>query len=163
MRSKIREFHQGKIKFMSKKIVYLLLSIFIFTACQDFKEAECTGVKGFKVNKIGLDGIDADIILGIKNPNNVGFSIYPSEFDVTISGIGLGKAKLKRRVHIDANAEKDYSFNLKSSFKDMNMMDVMKLANSGGLQGTITVKGDLKAGKFYLKKIFAVNEKHSVR
>lgn len=146
-----------------KKILCLFLSIFILSSCKDFKEAECTGVKGFKVNKMDMSGIDADIILGIKNPNSLGFSIYPSEFDITISGIGLGKAKLSKRVHIDANTEKNYAFNLKSSFKDMNMMDIMKLVNSGGLNGTITVKGDLKAGKFYLKKKFPVNEKHSLR
>lgn len=146
-----------------RKIIFLIFALVIFNSCKDFKEAECTGVKGFKVNKMDMSGIDADIILGVKNPNKIGFSIYPSEFDVTISGIGLGKAKLKKRVHIDGNAEKDYAFNLKSSFKDMNMMDVMKLANSGGINGTITVKGDLKAGKFYLKKKFPVNEKHSVR
>lgn len=146
-----------------KKIICLLLSLIIFNACKDFKEAECTGVKGFKVNKMDMSGIDADIILGIKNPNKMGFSIYPSEFDVTISGVNLGKAKLKKRVHISGNTEKDYAFTLKSSFKDMNMMEVMKLAGSGGVHGTITVKGDLKAGKFYLKKKLPVNEKHSVR
>lgn len=146
-----------------KKLIYILVSLLIFTSCKNFKEAECTGVHGFKVNKMDMNGIDADIVLGIKNPNKIGFSIYPSEFDVTISGIHIGKAKMKRRVHIAANAEKDYAFNLKSSFKDMNMMDVMKLASSGGLHGTVTVKGDLKAGKFYLKKKFPVNEKHSMR
>jgi LEA14-like dessication related protein len=146
-----------------KHLICILISILMFTSCKDFKEAQCTGVKGFKVNKMDMNGVDADIILGIKNPNKTGFSIYRSEFDVTISGIHLGKAKLKKRVHIGGNAEKDYAFNLKSSFKDMNMMDVMKLANSGGVHGTITVKGDLKAGKFYLKKKFPVNEKHTVR
>jgi LEA14-like dessication related protein len=146
-----------------KKRICFFISLLFFVSCKDFKEAECTGVKGFKVNKMDMNGIDADIILGIKNPNKMGFSIYPSDFDVTISGINLGKAKLKKRVHIDGNSEKDYAFNLKSSFKDMNMMDVMKVASSGGLHGTITVKGDLKAGKFYLKKKFPVNEKHSVR
>ncbi len=146
-----------------KKLVCLIITMFVLTACKDFKEAQCTGIKGFKVNKLDLSGIDADIIIGIKNPNEMGFSIYPSEFDVTVSGINLGKAKLHKRVHIDGNAEKDYTFNLKSSFKDMNMMEVMKLAGSGGVKGTISVKGDIKAGKFYLKKKFPVNEKHTVR
>lgn len=145
-----------------KKIVYVLVAMLIFTSCKDFKEAQCTGVTGFKINKVDMNGIDADIILGIKNPNSIGFSIYPSEFDVKLAGIGLGKAKLKKRVHIDANTEKNYTFNLKSSFKDMNMMDVMKLVNSGG-SGMIQVKGDLKAGKFYLKKKLPVDEKHSLR
>ncbi len=145
-----------------KKIIYFFFSVLIFTACKDFKEAQCTGVTGFKINKVDMNGIDADIILGIKNPNAIGFSIYPSEFDVKIAGIGLGKAKLKKRVHIDGNTEKDYTFNLKSSFKDMNMLDVMKLVNSGA-SGMIQVKGDLKAGKFYLKKKFPVDEKRSLR
>ncbi len=145
-----------------RKIIYFLVAIFIFVSCKDFKEAQCTGVTGFKINKVDMNGIDADIILGIKNPNSIGFSIYPSEFDVKLAGIGLGKAKLKKRVHIDANTEKNYTFNLKSSFKDMNMMDVMKLVNSGG-SGMIQVKGDLKAGKFYLKKKLPVDEKHSLR
>ena len=146
-----------------KKLICLLLSLLIFNSCKDFKEAQCTGIKGFRVNSLDMSGIDADIIIGIKNPNEMRFSIYPSEFDVAVSGVNLGKAKLHRRVHIDGNTEKDYTFNLKSSFKDMNMMEVMKLASSGGVKGTISVKGDIKAGKFYLKKKFPVNEKHTVR
>jgi hypothetical protein len=79
-----------------KNAIYILISILIFTSCKDFKEAECTGVKGFKVNKMDMSGIDADIILGIKNPNRMGFSIYPSDFDVTVSGINLGKSKIEK-------------------------------------------------------------------
>lgn len=148
---------------MKKSLIAFILMVAIcVVSCKDFKEAECTGVKGFKINTINMSGLDADIILGIKNPNNIGFSIYPSEFETNLAGIGLGKAKLKKRVHIDANTEKDYTFNLKSNFKDMNMMDIMKLVNSGGV-GKIQVKGNLKAGKFYLKKNFPVNVTESLR
>jgi len=148
---------------MQKISFYFVLFIALaFASCKNFKEAECTGVKGFKINKVNTEGLDADIILGIKNPNTVGFSIYPSEFDINLSGIGLGQAKLKRRVHIDANTEQDYTFTLKSSFKDMNMLDIMKLVNAGSV-GTIRVKGNLKAGKFYLKKNFPVDVKESLR
>jgi len=147
-----------------RKINFFLaiFTVFIFVSCKEFKEAECTGVKGFKINKVNAEGIDAEIILGIRNPNTMGFSIYPCEFDINLSGIGLGQAKLKRRVHINANTEKDYTFNLKSSFKDMNMLDIMKLVNAGSV-GTIRVKGNLKAGKFYLKKNFPVDIKESLK
>lgn len=145
-----------------KKILFWLLPVLLIASCRSFKEAEFTGVKGFKVNSINLQGIDADVILGIKNPNNVGFSIYPSEFDIKLMGVGLGKAKLKKRVHISANTEKEYSFRLKSDFNEMNMMDVLKLVNAENF-GTIQVKGNLKAGKFYLKKNFPVDVKESLR
>ena len=147
---------------MKPLIYFSIFSIFIFSSCQELKEAQCTGVKGFQVKSINMSGIEAEIILGIKNPNNTGFSIYPSEFEVVLSGIALGPAKLKKRVHIDANSEQNYSFHLKSSFKDMNMLDIMKLVNSSNF-GTIQVKGNLKAGKFYVKKKFPVNVKESLK
>lgn len=108
-----------------------------------------------------MQGIDADIQLGIKNPNSIGFSVYPSSFDVIYGGVNLGKAHSSKRVHIDANSEKSYSFRLKSDFKNVNMMDIMKLVNGGG-KGMIEVKGNMKAGKFYLKKKFPVNVKERV-
>ena len=147
------------------KLFKLFIAAFIFTICftncKDFKEAQCTGVKGFKINKIGPQGIDADIILGIKNPNKMSFAVYRSEFDVIYSGIKLGKAKLSKKVKIAGETEKSYSFNLKSNFKDANPMDVMKLISGGG-KGMVEVTGDLKAGKFYLKKRFPVKVKERV-
>jgi len=78
----------------------LLFCLLALTNCRDIKEVQCTGVKGFKINKMDAKGIDGDILIGIKNPNAFGFSIYKSAFDVTYSGIYLGKAKLVKRVHI---------------------------------------------------------------
>lgn len=147
---------------MKIKFAFLLGAFaFLFFSCKSFKEAEFSGVKDFKINKVNTEGIDADIILGIKNPNSIGFSIYPSNFDVKLSGIDLGKARLKKRVHINANTEEDYRFNLKSSFKDLNLADVMKLMGGGNF-GTIHVKGNLKAGKFYLKKSIPVDVKEKL-
>ena len=115
-----------------------------------------TGVKSFRLTKVGTDGIEGEVIIGIKNPNNIGFSIYPSEFDIVYTGIKLGKARLKKRVHIDGNSEKLYVFKLKTSMKDMNLMDVMSMVSMKNL-GKIEVRGTLKAGKFYLKKRIPVN------
>jgi LEA14-like dessication related protein len=147
-----------QIKFI---LPFILFFVVIFTSCKEFKEVQCTGVKDFKINKISAQGIDADIILGVKNPNKMRFSVYRSEFDVVYNGVKLGKAKLSKKVKIDGNTEKNYSFNLKSNFKDANPMDVMKLISGGG-KGFIEVIGDLKAGKFYLKKKYPVKVKEKV-
>ncbi len=141
-----------------KKFRFLIFVIVfsVFNSCKEFKEIEVTGVKSFRLTKVGSDGIEGEVILGIKNPNARGFSIYPSEFDVTYSGIKMGKAHLYKRVHIDGNSEKLYVFKLKTDLKDMNLMDVLGLVN-GGKTGRIEVKGTLKAGKFYVKKRFPVD------
>ncbi len=141
---------------MRIKLFFLLGFVLGFGACKNFKEVQCTGVSGFKVNKIDPKGMDADIFLQIKNPNNTGFSIYRSEFDVSYNGIHLGKAKLNKRVHIRANAEESYAFNLKGDFKNVNLMDVMKLVNGMSGRGMLEVTGDLKAGKFLIRKKFPV-------
>jgi LEA14-like dessication related protein len=144
----------------------LLSALFIcmiFAACRDFKEIQVTGVKGFKVNKIDTKGISADLLLNVKNPNNMGFSIYRSTFDVMYNGINLGKARSSKRVHISANSEETYAFTLKSDFKDINLMDIMKLVNGGGSGGMVQVKGDLKAGKLFIRKKFPVDVKERAR
>jgi LEA14-like dessication related protein len=133
----------------------ILISFFIFS-CRNFKETTITGVDQFFINKINTEGIDANLNLKIKNTNNFGFSIYPSEFDIVYNGMHLGKAKLNKRVHIDGNAERVYSFNLKSNLSGLNIFDILQLLNAGN-KGKIEIKGDLKAGKLFLKKKFDVN------
>lgn len=143
-----------------KKFRFLIFIgvFFLFNSCKELKEVQVTGVKSFRLTKVSQDGIEGEVILGIKNPNETGFSIYPSEFDITYSGMKLGKARLYKRVHIDGNVEKPYVFKLKTDLKDLNLMDVMGLMGGGGGKlGNIQVKGTLKAGKFYIKKRIPVD------
>jgi len=144
-------------------IICLFFSL-LFFSCRNIKEVQCTGVKGFKLNELSVEkGIDGDILLGIKNPNPFGFFIYKSEFDITYSGIYLGKAKLTKRVHINGNAEEVYSFNLKNDLKGVNLVEVMKLLGGAVFKNTIEVKGDLKVGKLLLKKKIPVDIKEKVK
>ena len=148
---------------MKKNILYILFHVpcfMLFQDCSNLKEVQCTGVTGFKPSKIDLSGIEADIQLGIKNPNKVGFSIYRSTFDVSLNGVYLGKAKSSKRVRVAPNSDKSYSFTLKSNFKNVGLADVMKLV--GGGKGNLQVKGNIKAGKFFIKKRFPVDVKERV-
>jgi LEA14-like dessication related protein len=131
-------------------------------SCKEFKEITVTNVDSFYMNKITTEQIEAEVNVKINNPNNTGFSIYPSEFDVMFSGVRLGKAKLNKRVHIDGKTEKVYTFKLNSKISEMNPLDALRLMNLDNL-GKIDVKGELKAGKFYLKKKFPVNYTDKVK
>lgn len=141
--------------------IITLLFVVLFSSCREFKEVQLTGVDNFHINKINTEGIDGEVKLKIKNPNHIGFSIYPSAFDVTYSGIRLGQAKLKKRVHIGANSEKVYTFYLKTKFENLNLLDATKLLNLNNI-GNIELAGDLKAGKWFVKKRFPVNFKEKV-
>ncbi len=140
------------------RFLIFIFTLLLFNSCKEFKEVQVTGVKSFRLTKVSQDGIEGEVILGLKNPNANGFSIYPSEFDITYSGMKMGKARLYKRVHINGNSEKPYVFKLKTDLKDLNLMDVMGLMGGGASKlGNIQVKGTLKAGKFYIKKRIPVD------
>jgi len=138
------------------RFIFFLFGLLLVNSCKEFKEVEVTGVKSFRLTKVSADGIEGEVILGIKNPNDYGFSIYPSEFDVTYSGMKMGKARLYKKVRIEGNSEKPYVFKLKTDLKELNLMDVLGMV-SGGKMGKMEVKGTLKAGKFYIKKRIPVD------
>jgi LEA14-like dessication related protein len=141
-----------------KKIFFLIInSLLILVSCKDYQEIKVSEVKSFRLTKVSKEAIEGEVVFEISNPNKMGFSIYPSEFDVEYSGIKLGKAKLYKRVHIGPTTEKDYTFKLRSDLKGVNLLDLMSLLNGSSRLGRIQVKGDLKAGKFFLKKRFPVD------
>jgi LEA14-like dessication related protein len=146
-----------------KKITVLLLAGFLLVSCRDIKDVQFTGVRGFQVNNISTSGIDANILLGIKNPNGFGFSILPSEFSVMYSGISLGKARLQKRVKIKANSDETYSFKLKSDFTQTNVLDVLKLLNGSSFRNEVRLQGDLRAGKLLMRRKLPVDITESIR
>ena len=146
---------------MKFKLFIIFISVFLFS-CREMKEIKVISVEGFYVNKLTAENIDAEIKLKIDNPNTMGFSIYPSQFDVTFSGIRLGKAKLHKRVHLSSGAEKVYTFKLNSKLSELNPLDILRLMNLENL-GKIEVNGDLKVGKFYFKKKYPVNYTDKVK
>ena len=97
------------------KIALGLICLILVTSCVNFKEIKCDGISGFRINKISLQGIEAIVSIKIKNPNWMGGYIYSGEFDVKYEGIDIGSTKLIEKVFIEANSEKSYEFNFKSS------------------------------------------------
>ena len=108
-----------------------------------------------------MNGMEATVVLGIHNPNAVGFSVYRSKFEVYYDGVYLGKTSSRKRVHIAANSDKDYSFHFKGSFKGIGFGDVMRMVGNAG-RGQLEIKGNVKVGKFFIRKGFPVNEKQRV-
>ena len=126
-----------------------------FASCEEMQDLKVIDVDSFFINKLSKEGIVAELKLKVQNPNKMGFSIYPSTFDIIFNGVRLGKARLAKRVHIGGNSERVYTFTLKSQLEDINPLDFIRLLNPENL-GKIELKGDLKAGKLYMKKRFRI-------
>lgn len=135
--------------------ILIVFIVIVLQSCKPYQDISVSSIEGMHISKLSKEGIEAEVKVKIKNPNTIGFAIYPSKFDVTFTGIRLGEAKLNKRVRIASKTEKVYSFYLKSSLSDLNILDIPKLLNMDNL-GKIEVKGDLKVGKMLVKKSYPV-------
>lgn len=139
-----------------KRLLVLISFTLIFTSCK-VQSLECTAIKDVKVERLDAKGIDAKVIVTVKNPNKFGFKLYRSKFDVEYSGIKLGQASLRERIKIKAKREEQYAFYLSSEFKDLSLTQVMQLLAPGGFKNEVHMKGVLYGGKMGLRKGFPVD------
>lgn len=139
-----------------------ILAVCLLCSCGNLQELQLAGVKGFTVNQISTAGIDGDLLLTIRNPNRMAFTVFPSEFGITYSGVDLGKAKLTKKVRIRRNTEETYTFNVKSDFQNINLSDVMKILQGSSFKSELGVKGELKAGRFLYRRKVPVDFKEKI-
>jgi LEA14-like dessication related protein len=86
--------------------------------------------------------------------------VYRSSCDVYYGDTYLGKARIKKRIRIPGNSNKQHIFNLKGKFKNVSLADATKLLS--GKSQSIELKGYIKAGKFFYKKKFPINQKQKI-
>ncbi len=135
----------------------------MLTSCGEFQEVTFSGIESMKLIKVSQQGAEAEMVVKIKNPNKTAFTIYKSDFDVTLNGITGGKAHLAKNIRIKANSEQTYTFTIKSDFSSISFSDLpklMSLANSKNIK--VGLKGNLRVGKFLVKKSYPVEMSENV-
>lgn len=141
---------------------FLLLNLVLLYSCAtQFKEVSISSIDDFKVTKLTAQGIEGEIKVTIKNPNPIGFKVFRSKAEIVYGDVKLGKAKLVKKVKIPANSSTSHTFILKGDFKDVNMSDLPLLLMGKGKQ--MEIKGYIKAGKWFYKKRFPIDEKQRLK
>lgn len=146
-----------------KKYFFFFLSFILLTSCGEFQEVTFSGLESMKLIKVSQQGAEAEMVVKIKNPNKSAFTIYKSDLDVTLNGIKGGKAHLANNVKIKGNSEQTYTFIIKSDFSSISFGDLpklMSLATSKNIK--VGLKGDLKVGKFLVKKSYPVEMSENI-
>jgi LEA14-like dessication related protein len=136
----------------------LFFVLIFFVSCGNYQDVTFMGIENVKVTSMSQQGIEAEISARIKNPNNKSFTIYKSELDATLNGMNAGKARLAKNVRIKANSEQTYIFKIKSDFSSLSIAELPKLLSiAKSKNAKIGLKGNLKAGKLFIKKNFPVD------
>ncbi|HEV7230319.1 MAG TPA: LEA type 2 family protein [Bacteroidia bacterium] len=138
----------------------LCLLILLSTGCSEFKEVQVSQISGVKILKITDKGVDMEIGMKIKNPNTYSFTIYRSAFDIKLGGTDLGVATLKRKEKVQAGSEEVHTFLITTTFDKLikgGLGSVMALFGSKNAE--IEIKGNLKVGKFLIRKSIPIDRK----
>ena len=78
--------------------------------------------------------------------------------ELTKNGPNAGKASLSKNVKIKKNSEDEYAFIVKSDFSALSITDIPKIiAMAMSKNVTIGLKGNLRAGKLFVKRNFPID------
>ena len=139
------------------KLLFPILILF-FSACKEMKPVSVSAIESARIIKMASDGMELELNIKIKNPNNFGFNIYRSDFDVKFSNVEIGTAHLKKKVHINANSEITHSFIITSDLSKIiggGLVSIMLILQKKNT--TVNIKGDIVAGKIFYKEKFPID------
>ncbi len=141
---------------------YCLLAIF-FISCAEIKPVTIGGVENPQVKSLSTAGADFTFGIKIKNPNKMGVTVFPSSFEAMVNGIPAGDARLSKKVRIKGNSENVSQFHVKADFSKLGMGDIANVISLVSSKNpTVTLKGNVKVGKWYYKKKFPVEFKKMI-
>jgi LEA14-like dessication related protein len=148
---------------MNRVFVIVLCVTSLFLSACNFKEVKLEKIESFKVLNIDKEGIEVELNVLVSNPNAIGFTIYDSDLNLTVSKIELGKIKLSESVHIGAHGKSHKKIQVRTSLKDLGITAIAGLASLAAIKKLdISISGDVKVRTllFLTKKYpVALNEK----
>jgi len=145
---------------MKLYIIGILIALFNLSCKIQFQPLYIGSIENLKISKINFSGIEGEIAVSMMNPNKFGFIVYPSFFNLSISGIKVGKLEIKNKVPIPAHSEKSISLMITGKFKEIKIEDYMKILS--GKFGEIEINGNVIAEKWFYKKRFEISHRQKI-
>jgi LEA14-like dessication related protein len=138
-------------------IISVILSL---SSCVgEFKEISINNINSFKLTKMDAKSLEGEINVSINNPNNKSFKVYKSKATIFVGGSKLGEARIVKKVKIAANSSIDNTFILHGDFKELNLGTIANITMGKPL---VEIKGYIKAGKWFYKKKFPIDQKQKL-
>lgn len=150
-----------------KKTVFSLSFLIIAIStigCMTYKEVEVIDVTDVGVKQFTAKGVEIEVAMQIKNPNNYNISIVDSDLQLFAKGNRVGTANIENKVTLPKKSNQIHRFIITSSLKDMGSSAfplIMSVLGGGDIEVQIT--GDIKAKAKGIGKRFPVDFKEKVK
>jgi LEA14-like dessication related protein len=142
----------------------ILFSFVMLLGSCSYQGVTLSQITGVKVKKITNQGVEMEIGMKIDNPNSYGFNVYRSSFQIKLNGTDLGKARLAKREHVKAHSNDVHTFLVTTSFDQLlkgGLPEVIGMFSRKNSE--LEIKGNLKAGKFLLRKKIPIDRKQNTK
>jgi LEA14-like dessication related protein len=144
------------------------LSFLIITissiGCMTYKDVEMIEVTDVGVKDFSTKGVEIEVAMQIKNPNNYNISIVDSDLNLFADGNRVGTANIKNKITLPKKSNQIHRFTITSSLKDMGSSAfplIMSVLGGGDIE--VQIIGDIKAKAKGIGKRFPVNFKEKVK
>ncbi len=136
--------------------------LLLVTACVDYKEVELISLENAELNKISLNGIEADLWVKIKNPNDYKIKVETKDLSFSINGKVVGKAKLAEQLELNKEGTEIYKTAILVSLPADGNFDLGLIMLMGGGNITISLRGEIVGKAKGISKIVPVDFTRSI-
>jgi LEA14-like dessication related protein len=135
----------------------------LFSGCIDVSTIKIVDIESLKVLRMDETGAEIELMVKIKNPNSLGFTIVDSDLKASMGTMELGNAALKNKVKVPANSEESHRFVIESTFSGSLMKNLGSLFLALKTPSTeIHLQGKLKGKSWGFSKTIPIDVKEKV-
>jgi len=143
-----------------KKIIGLLFTIYILSACSSYKDVQFKGTENFKIGQLEGKKLSFTFDAKLLNENGYTIKIKPCDLDLFINEQQMGIIHLDKKVKIKRKSETTVTIPITA---ELSQGALLKLATLK-LNKTVSVrlKGTVKGGVFIFSKKEEIDETREI-
>jgi len=138
-----------------KNVAFLIVLIFALSSCH-FYAPKFQGGESFKMENMSGQEIKMTVEADIENKNWFGVKIKPSELDLYIEDVYIGKLKLDKKVKMKRKRTTHLVAPVTVKLEQGVMLKAMRFIRKDKLK--VQLKGKAKAGVFIFSKKIEIDE-----
>ena len=145
------------------RIIFIISLSFCITSCFKYQEVEMVKVTDFGIKNITKKGVDFQVDMQLKNPNNYKISIIDSDLDLFVNGKKSGRVILTNKVTLPKKSNNIHHFLFHTDYKNLSIDPISVIGSVLGDNKTeIRFVGYIKAKAKGISKKFPVDFKEKV-
>ena len=119
------------------------ICVLIMAACVDYKDVSLVSFENMNITKISPDGIEGDIALKIKNPNDYKIKVGTKDLIFSLNNNPVGEANLKETITLNKNSEEVYTAKLIVTIPEDGKIDLGRIVLFSGGNISMQLKGEI--------------------